>query len=165
MQTRLIKRGASLGCGLLLLALSACEQQDATREPTPVSPPEVYQIQPRATPTKELIIAHLGFLPGLIESADKGAFIELVKAIDEVYPEGQIEIRVYPLARAQTGVIKGTADINLPALRNPAMMRARCPTASARPPSARSPMWFTATAISPSARKCSLAIRLGNSHC
>lgn len=123
MHLRLIGHGASFGWALLLLALSACEQQDATREPTPVAPPTAYQVppSPSAAPAKGLIIAHLGFLPGLIETSDKGLFIDLVKAIDEMYQEGEIEIRVYPIARAQMAVAKGKADINLPALINPAI--------------------------------------------
>jgi polar amino acid transport system substrate-binding protein len=62
--------------------------------------------------------ASLGLLPGLVDSPDSGAFVDLVKAMDAVYP-GQIRIQVYPMARSVRNVITGKADFHLPALRDP----------------------------------------------
>lgn len=117
-----MRRSANLSCMFLLLALWACKPEQATHSPSPKS---AYPVTDKVTqapaerPDKGLIVAHLGFLPDLLESPNKGSFIDLVKAIDEEYEEGKIEITVYPLKRAKLGIINGTADINLPALRHP----------------------------------------------
>lgn len=64
--------------------------------------------------------ASLAVLPGLADTPDQGAFVELVKAMDDVYP-GKINISVYPYARSFNNVISGIADFHIPALRNPAI--------------------------------------------
>jgi polar amino acid transport system substrate-binding protein len=61
--------------------------------------------------------ASLGLLPGLIDSRDEGAFVDLVKAMDRVYP-GRILINVYPMARSIRNLTSGEADLHLPALRD-----------------------------------------------
>ncbi|MGL6336665.1 ABC transporter substrate-binding protein [Aeromonas jandaei] len=65
-----------------------------------------------------IINAHLGELPGLINADKTGPFVDLVHAIDDLYPDVSIRITIYPLARAMAGVIAGTADFSLPAIRN-----------------------------------------------
>lgn len=62
--------------------------------------------------------ASLGYLPKILESPDKGAFVDLVKAIDSSYSDGQINIKVYPFPRSINNVITGNADFHLPMLRN-----------------------------------------------
>lgn len=64
-----------------------------------------------------VIIAHLGELPGLINADKTGPFVDLIHAIDELYPEVSIDITVYPLTRALSNVGKGLADFGLPAMR------------------------------------------------
>ncbi len=61
--------------------------------------------------------ASIAFIPTLAESPTKGAFVDLVKAIDGVYEEGRIEINVYPFARSIRNVITGQADFHLPMMR------------------------------------------------
>ncbi|MDF0605662.1 hypothetical protein HZU77_008365 [Neisseriaceae bacterium TC5R-5] len=69
-------------------------------------------------PGRHELIAHVGLLPGLIESESRGPFIDLLQAIIEVSPQVHISIRAFPMQRAVNGIISGVADLNLPALRN-----------------------------------------------
>lgn len=70
--------------------------------------------------------ASLALLPGLADSADQGAFVEVVKAMDEVYP-GKIHIQVYPFARSVNNVLSGKADFHIPAMRNVAIPESKLP--------------------------------------
>ena len=63
--------------------------------------------------------ASLPILPPLVESKEKGILIDLIKAIDEEYTEGNIIIQTYPFARALSNVIQGNADFEMPFLVNP----------------------------------------------
>jgi len=65
-----------------------------------------------------ILQAHLGELPGLINADKTGPFIDLVHAIDDLYPDITIQITIYPIARAIAGVSNGKADFGLPAIRN-----------------------------------------------
>jgi polar amino acid transport system substrate-binding protein len=67
------------------------------------------------------LIATMAYLPGLAETPDEGAFVDLVKAIDDVYTEGNIIIEIYPFARSVENIIEGKADFHVPTLRNPAI--------------------------------------------
>jgi len=62
--------------------------------------------------------ASLAQLPGLADTPDKGAFVDIVKAMDEIYP-GKINIKLYPFARSVNNVLSGKADFHIPSLRNP----------------------------------------------
>lgn len=73
------------------------------------------------------LIASLARLPKLVDSPNKGAFVELVKAIDDVYIDGSIEIQVYPFARSVNNVITGQADFHVPSLRNPVVSESKLP--------------------------------------
>ncbi len=68
---------------------------------------------------KELT-ASLGLIPGLIDSPEKGPFVDLVKAIGTC-TDGKIKIETYPLARSVDNVIKGKADFHVPTIRNRAI--------------------------------------------
>jgi polar amino acid transport system substrate-binding protein len=68
-------------------------------------------------PARDLV-ASLAQLSGQADSPDKGTLVDLVKAIDDVYP-GRIKIEVYPFPRSIDNVIKGNADFQIPNLRNP----------------------------------------------
>lgn len=72
--------------------------------------------QPPAAPRP--LAANLALLPGLADSPDKGAFVEVVKAMGEIYPGG-IHIAVYPFARSLHDVEAGLADFHIPSMRNP----------------------------------------------
>ena len=63
--------------------------------------------------------ASLAYLPTLADSPDKGLFVDLVKAIDEVYADGSIHIEVFPFVRSLYNVRDGKADFHLPTVRNP----------------------------------------------
>jgi polar amino acid transport system substrate-binding protein len=86
---------AALALGLLVRAGAAQAQQPPVRD----------------------LEASLGLLPGLVDSREHGAFVELVKAMDAVYP-GAIRINVYPMARSIRNLTSGKADFHLPALRD-----------------------------------------------
>lgn len=63
--------------------------------------------------------ASVAYIPLLSESPDRGAFVEFVKAIDDVYTEGKISIEVYPFARSINNVVTGSADFHVPMMRSP----------------------------------------------
>ncbi|EKO3790685.1 ABC transporter substrate-binding protein [Vibrio metschnikovii] len=63
------------------------------------------------------IIAHLGELPGLINADGSGPFVDFVRRIDELDPDIKINIYVYPIHRALYGIINGSANFALPAIR------------------------------------------------
>lgn len=67
------------------------------------------------------LTASLALLPGVIDSPDKGPFVDLVKAIAGVYTEGKIKIETYPFARSIDNVVKGKADFHIPTVRNRAI--------------------------------------------
>ncbi|MBN2059354.1 MAG: ABC transporter substrate-binding protein [Deltaproteobacteria bacterium] len=73
------------------------------------------------------LIASLAELPGLADSSEKGAFVEIVKAIDTVYTDGRITISVFPFARSVHNVIDKKADFHIPSIRNPDMDQTRLP--------------------------------------
>ena len=62
--------------------------------------------------------ASLAFLPKILESPDKGAFVDLVKALDDVYTEGKISIQVSPMPRSLHYVSNGICDFHIPLIRN-----------------------------------------------
>ena len=72
------------------------------------------------------LVASLAALPGLADSPDKGAFVDLVKAMDEVYTEGNIKIEVNPFARSIDNVLTGKADFHIPMMQ-PANRNAKIP--------------------------------------
>lgn len=61
--------------------------------------------------------ASVALIPSLAESPNKGAFIDLINAIDEVYEDGDIHIDVYPFARSIHNVVTGEADFHIPMIR------------------------------------------------
>ena len=67
--------------------------------------------------------AHLGIIPPHAETGvdgqPRGGFVELVRALDEVYTEGRIIINLYPVARASHNLRKGKADFVLPTIPHP----------------------------------------------
>ncbi|MGD0230257.1 MAG: ABC transporter substrate-binding protein [Syntrophorhabdales bacterium] len=76
--------------------------------------------------TKDLT-ASLALIPGLIDSPDKGPFVDVVKAIGGVYTGGKIKIETYPFARSVQNVVQGKADFHIPTLRNRAISEAGLP--------------------------------------
>ena len=72
--------------------------------------------QPAAPPRP--LVASLARLPGLAEGPDKGAFVEVVKAMAELHPGG-IRIELYPFARSFRNMEAGQADFHIPSMRNP----------------------------------------------
>jgi len=64
-----------------------------------------------------MLRSSLAFLPNILESPEKGVFVDLIKAIDNEYP-GQIEIEVFPFPRSLNNIITGKADFHMPMIRN-----------------------------------------------
>jgi hypothetical protein len=60
------------------------------------------------------LVASLAEIPGLADSNEEGVLVDIVKAIDEVWEEGTIEIIVAPFARSIQNVINGDADFHIP---------------------------------------------------
>jgi polar amino acid transport system substrate-binding protein len=71
--------------------------------------------------------ASLAQIPGLAETPDKGAFVDLVKEMGKVYKDGKIIIEVYPFARSINNIIEGKADFHIPCLENPAIDQSKLP--------------------------------------
>jgi polar amino acid transport system substrate-binding protein len=63
------------------------------------------------------LVASLPELPGQIESTEAGPVVELLRAIDDVYREGEIHIGLFPFVRSVRNVELGEADFHLPLLR------------------------------------------------
>jgi polar amino acid transport system substrate-binding protein len=80
------------------------------------------------------LTASLANLPGLADSPDKGTFVELVKAIGDVYTEGKITIEVFPFARSVNNVLTGLADFHIPTVRNPMVDQAKLPYGTVKVP-------------------------------
>jgi ABC-type amino acid transport substrate-binding protein len=53
--------------------------------------------------------------------------VELVKAIDEVYTEGEIIREVYPFKRSLENVTTGNADFHIPLIKNPLVSEDKLP--------------------------------------
>jgi hypothetical protein len=60
----------------------------------------------------------MAYLPDILETPDKGVFVDLIKAFDEAYEEGEIQRSVFPTARSMENVISGKADFHIPMIRN-----------------------------------------------
>jgi polar amino acid transport system substrate-binding protein len=73
------------------------------------------------------LVASLAEIPGLIDSPEKGAFVDLVKAIASEYKRGKIKIEVYPFARSVHNVMAGNADFHIPSLKSPNMSMVNLP--------------------------------------
>ncbi len=71
--------------------------------------------------------ASLAYLPKIAESPEKGVLVDLVRAMDEAYPEGKILIGVYPFKRSVDNVISGNADFHMPILLNPLIPEEKLP--------------------------------------
>ncbi len=70
--------------------------------------------QDTSSQSKDLI-ASLPVLPGgLVESPEKGYYVDLIKALDELYTDGNITIVVNPIARAQEILSDNQADFYFP---------------------------------------------------
>lgn len=65
------------------------------------------------------LIASMAQLPVLIEDRDTGPFVDLVKAIDDVYTGGKIRREVYPFKRSLRNVTEGRVDFHIPLIKNP----------------------------------------------
>jgi polar amino acid transport system substrate-binding protein len=63
--------------------------------------------------------ASVAQIPVLAETPEKGAFIDFLKALDEVYTDGKIIIELYPWPRSLANVINGTADFQMPMISDP----------------------------------------------
>lgn len=61
--------------------------------------------------------AGMVYLPKILETPDKGGYVDIVKAIDEVY-EGNIRRKVYPVKRAMANLISGKTDFHMPMIKN-----------------------------------------------
>ena len=53
------------------------------------------------------------------DAQPKGGFVELVKAIDEIYKKGEITIKLYPFSRSLNNVVNGIADFHVPLIKLP----------------------------------------------
>ncbi|MGA3117101.1 MAG: ABC transporter substrate-binding protein [Syntrophobacteraceae bacterium] len=73
------------------------------------------------------LTASVALLPNISESPEKGVFIDLIKAMNEVYPDGKFKIEVFPFGRSIDNVVTGKADFHIPMLRNPNIPEEKLP--------------------------------------
>ncbi len=76
--------------------------------------------------SKDLTVS-IALLPNISESPEKGVFIDLIKAMNEAYPEGTFNIGIYPFNRSIDNVVAGKADFHIPMLRNPNIPEEKLP--------------------------------------
>jgi polar amino acid transport system substrate-binding protein len=72
-------------------------------------------------PTSKDLKCTIAIIPGLAESLDKGAFVDLAKAIAQVYKEdtgGTITLELKPFARSIDDVVTGKSDFHIPNMKN-----------------------------------------------
>ncbi len=114
----------------MAVPISGCSRGDDGRRVVNVdvdggvdAKPEAPELKPNAARSRPKddadprITAYAMELPGLIESAEHGPFIDLVRAIDEVYTGGSISVEVWSLGRIYEGFRSGHADFAFPTLR------------------------------------------------
>ncbi len=73
------------------------------------------------------LVASVALLPNISESPDKGVFIDLIKAMNEQYPQGKFNIEVFPFGRSIDNLVTGKADFHIPMLRNPIVPEEKLP--------------------------------------
>jgi polar amino acid transport system substrate-binding protein len=71
----------------------------------------------------------LSRLPLLSENNEKGLLIDLIKAMDELYTEGDISIELFPSRRALDNIANRDYDFNMPFLRSEHINEADLPFA------------------------------------
>lgn len=81
-----------------------------------------------AAQVEKPLIASLAFIPGLIDSPEKGPFVDLVKAMGHDTGR-EVKIDVFPFARSIDNVVKGRADFHVPVIRNRAIDESKLPYA------------------------------------
>ena len=64
------------------------------------------------------IHASIAILPIVSETPNKGVFVDLVKALDREYKDGDITFDLYPFKRSLTNVAKGRSDFHLPFMKS-----------------------------------------------
>ena len=71
--------------------------------------------------TRDLIAA-IGLIPPHAtpgkDGRPQGGFVDVIRAIDQVYPEGRITIKLLPIARAITTLVNGQSDFFIPYIPN-----------------------------------------------
>jgi len=63
------------------------------------------------------LMVSMAYLPGILENADNGVFVDIIKAIDDNF-DGKIARQVFPFPQSLDYVIKGRTDFHLPMIRN-----------------------------------------------
>lgn len=105
---------------ITVLIISGCKNQDSTTTKVESSPKyaENKGTETETNSNTKDILASLPLLPGVIDNNEKGFFVDIIKAIDDVYTEGNIKINVYDASRALDEVLNGNSDFYLPSIRN-----------------------------------------------
>ncbi len=107
---------------LALALLPACGREAPESSPEPRT--RTAPVRAVDDPNFRVSTMHL---PGLIDAADQGAFIALLRAIDDAYPAGRLDISLYPEARAIKTLVDGDSDLVFPLLRESEAAAAKLP--------------------------------------
>jgi polar amino acid transport system substrate-binding protein len=117
-----------------LLSFAACSPDKTSEQPPEKAPELTSMAAPSAAwVTSPDLSAHGMLLPGLVDSAKQGGFIELIRAIDAIYTQGQIQVEVFPVGRVYQNIKSGLCDFAFPTLRmSPALLARAGHTVSTR---------------------------------
>lgn len=84
------------------------------------------------------LVASVGIIPPHSvmgeDGRPQGGFVEVVRAIDKVYTDGSITIKLFPIARSTKYMIEGKADFQIPWIPNPHVPKDTLPFAFATEP-------------------------------
>lgn len=116
-----------------LLSLAACAPEKSQDAPPAASRPQATAAPAASAAQGADLNAHGMLLPGLVDSAKQGGFIELIRAIDAIYTQGQIQVEVFPVGRVYQNIKSGLCDFAFPTLRmSPALLARAGHTVSTR---------------------------------
>jgi polar amino acid transport system substrate-binding protein len=116
-RTKKVLLGTIIIC--VLVSLLSCSKDDGnSKVQTIVNKQKQQGNSTKPTQNTNDLRASLGILPGVVEPDGTGPFVDMVKAIDKVYTDGNIKITVCPIERSIKDVVNNEADFSIPMLRN-----------------------------------------------
>ncbi len=102
--------------GLLACSPEKTDTASKLNRPPDPAPASNSALQARRDDSPELIASSL-VLPGLIDSATQGPFIDLMRVLESALPQGTLKINIHSISRAHATLSDGTADFLFPAMR------------------------------------------------
>ena len=104
------------------LAMGACSREESVQVVSKAdgapstTPPLLAPLTTRAVNAPDIEMGTF-LIPGMVDSAEEGHVIDLIKAIAATYTGGKFVIHPAPLARVESDLVNGTTDAFVPDLR------------------------------------------------